>query len=188
MPLTQTPLPFGLRQIMLYPHDAAGVVGTGVALPVARTLSFSEAVDSEELRGDDGQAAEHTTAPTVEWDMESGGVPLEAVKIMFGGAIVETGVTPNMKKVYNKRDTDERGYFTAVGRAISDSGGDFSMAIWRAKANGNLEGSMEEGSFWLTGASGVGLARGATRDLYDFIQNETATALTTAAPTPATRA
>lgn len=187
MPLTVTSLPFGLREVQLFPL-AGDVPGAGVALPVSRTFSFSESVDSEELRGDDGQAAEHTTAPTVEWDLESGGVPLEAIKTMYGGVIVESGTTPAIKKVYSKRDTDERPYFMAVGRAISDSGGDFHMAVFKAKANGALEGELSEGSFWLTGASGVGLARGANRDLYNFIQNETPVVIGSTAPTPVARA
>ncbi len=42
MPLEQS-LPFGLRDVKVYPIDAAGVVGVAVDLPVARTFSFSEA-------------------------------------------------------------------------------------------------------------------------------------------------
>ena len=186
MPLTVTSLPFGLREIYLYPLTG-DTPGTGVRLPVSRTLSFSESADSEELRGDDGLTAVHDTAPKVDWDLEAGGVPLEAIRTMYGGAIVESGITPSQKKVYNKRDTDARPYFMCVGRAISDSGGDFTVNLFKCKATGELSGELADGSFWLSGASGSGLARGTNRDLYEFVQNETATALSATAPSPATR-
>ncbi|MFT8046885.1 hypothetical protein ACMYMB_23080, partial [Salmonella enterica subsp. enterica serovar Enteritidis] len=51
MPLG-TSLPYGLRDVKLTPL-VNGVPGTPVDLPNARTLSFSESEDSEELRGDD---------------------------------------------------------------------------------------------------------------------------------------
>lgn len=187
MPLTNTTLPFGLNDVKLFPL-VSDTPGTGVDLPGSRTFSFSEEIESEELRGDDNLLAVHDQAPTGTWDLESGGVPFEAIKTMFGGVIVESGTTPNIKKTYNKRGGDARPYFMAVGRAISDSGGDFHLVVFKCKATGELSGEMSDGSFWLTGASGVALPRGTNQDLYEFVQNETATPLTTSAPTPVARA
>lgn len=182
MPLTTHPLPFGLRDVKLTPFttEAATAYGTGVDLPVARTFSFSDSEDFEDLVGDDVTAASHGAGPQIEWELESGGLPFEAFKIMAGGTVAESGVTPAQKKIYTKLATDSRPYFKAEGQAISDSGGDVHGIVYKAKATGELEGEFANGAFFLLAASGRGFASTVTADvgkLYDFVQNETAVAI-----------
>lgn len=174
MPLATIPLPFGLRDVKIRPLTG-DTPGTSVDLPNSRTFSFTEAEDFEELRGDDGLVAVRGLGPAVDWELEGGGVSFEAVKAMYGGTITESGVTPTLKKVYNKKGTDSRPYFQVEGQAISDSGGDFHVVLYKCRATGELSGEMADGSFWLTGASGRALPNGAG-NLYDFVQNETAAA------------
>lgn len=183
MALTVIPLPYGLRDVRLTPYttDAATTLGTGVDLPNGRTLSFTEAEDFEELRGDDKLVATHGSGPHVEWELEGGGVSFEAVKTMYGGTIVETGTTPAQVKTLTKKVTDVRPYFKIEGQSISDSGGDFHCVIWKAKATDNLSGEQGDGAFWLTGASGTGLAATLTAhvdEVWSWVQNETAVAIT----------
>lgn len=177
MPLTVTPLPFGLRQVMLYPLSGE-TPGTGVKLPHSRTFSFSESEDFEELRGDDGLVAVVGLGPAVDWELEGGGTPLEAIKVISGGTITESGVAPNQVKTYEKGGKDSRPYFQVKGRAISDSGGDFVVTIYKARSTGELSGELADGSFWLTGASGRALPKESDNTLYKFEQRETAAALT----------
>lgn len=183
MPLTTTPLPFGLRDVKLTPYtDASATVlaGASVDLPNARTLSFAEAETFEDLRGDDRLVATHGSGPQVEWSLEGGGVSLEAVRTMYGGTIIESGTTPNQVKTLRKLVTDVRPYFRIEGQVISDSGGDLHAVIYRAKATDNLSGEFADGQFFLTGASGVGLANlvsGQTDRVWDFVQNETAVSI-----------
>lgn len=176
MPIGFYPQPFGLNDVKLRPLTGE-VAGTSVDLPVSRTMSFSEAEDFEELRGDDGLVAIHGKGPAVDWSLEGGGISFEAVKTMYGGTIIETGTTPNQIKTFRKAGTDQRPYFQAEGRALSDSGGDFHVLLYRCKAQGELSGEMGDGGFWLTGASGRALPRASDALLYDFVQNESATAV-----------
>jgi hypothetical protein len=169
-----TTTPFGMRDIKLTPLiGSTDLLGIAVDLPISRTLTFAETEDFEDLRGDDGLAATHGNGPAVDWSMEAGGVSLESVRVMYGGTLTETGVTPNIKRTLNKKGRDQRGYFRIEGQAMSDSGGDFHLVIYKAKATGELSGEMSEGSWWLTGASGRGLPD-ANDDLWDFVENETA--------------
>lgn len=170
------PLPFGCRDIRLYPLTGE-TPGTGVDLPNARTFSFSEAESFQELRGDDSLVAVHGIGPTVDWELEGGGVSFEAVKTMFGGTIVETGSSPNGIKSYTKSGNDIRPYFQVEGQALSDSGGDFHVLIYRARATGQLAGKLSDSAFWLTNTKGRGLPRQSDKALYKFVQNETATAI-----------
>lgn len=186
MALTTVPLPFGLRDVALFAYSGGTPSATGVDLPNARTFSFSETEDFEELRGDDGVVAVHGSGASVDWELEAGGVPFEAIKVMFGGTIVESGVTPNQVKTFKKKSTDQRPYFKVEGQAISDSGGDFHVILWKCKTTGELSGEMADGSFWLTGASGratplttavTGPPAGAVGEVYQFIQNEAEVAI-----------
>lgn len=178
-----TPLPYGLRDVKVTPYttDAATTLGTGVDFPYARTLSFSAAEEFTELRGDDKVITTRGQGESVDWELEGGGFSFEAVKAMYGGTITETGVTPNQVKKFRKKVTDTRPFFKAEGQSISDSGGDFHTVLFRCRATGELEGEQADGEFWLTGASGVALPSLVVADidsLYEFVQNETATAIT----------
>jgi hypothetical protein len=170
--------PFGLRDVKLIPLGADGSTpGTSVDLPAARTFSFTEAEDFEVLRGDDEEKANHGSGPRVEWDLEGGGISLEAYAVIAGGTVTSSGTTPAIKKTFKKLVSQQRPYFKVEGQAISDNGGDFHGLVYKAKATDSLEGSMEDGSFWLTAASGTGIASTESANLgalYDFVHNETA--------------
>lgn len=177
MPVATNALPYGLRDVKLRPIDATGTVGTGVDLPASRTFSFSEAEEFEELRGDDAVVAIRGRGAKVEWSLESGGISLTAYAVMAGGTNAVSGVAPNEKKTYTKKTTDARPYFQVEGQAISDSGGDFHAKVFKCRASGSLEGELSDGAFWLTSAEGEGIGD-ASSNLYEFVQNETATAIT----------
>ena len=180
MVMATSALPFGIRQVKLTPLLANGSKDSAnaVFLPAARTFSFSETEDFSELQGDDRTVASHGAGPVVEWDLEGGGISFAAWKIMAGGAVAETGVSPAGIKTYTKKTSDSRPYFEAEGRAISDNGGDFVTRVYRCKADGDLEGEMANGEFLLTTASGKGYGDETTEKLYEFIHNETVTPLT----------
>lgn len=182
MALTVTPLPYGLRDVKLTPYttSAATTLGTSIDLPNSRTLSFSEAEEFTELRGDDKVVTTRGQGASVEWELEAGGLNLECLKVIAGGAIVETGVTPNQKKVYTKKVTDSRPFFKAEGQAISDSGGDLHCVLDLCRATGNIEGEFGDGEFFLTAGSGVALPSrisGREDTLYEFVQNESVVAV-----------
>lgn len=183
-----TPLPYGLRDIKLTPYsDAAGTVlgATVVDLPNARTLSFSETEEFEELRGDDRVVTTRGRGAVVEWELESGGLPLDAWKAMSGGTITDSGTTPNKKRVYRKTGRSSRPWFLTEGQVISDSGGDVHAILYRCRATESLEGEFSDGEFFLSQGSGqaLPLLNEVEDVLYDIVQNETAAAISTTALT-----
>lgn len=179
MPLG-TALPYGLRDIKVTPYtDGAGTtLGTPVDLPNARTLSFSEAEEFTELRGDDKVVTTRGQGASVEWDLEAGGLDFDALKVIAGGTITESGVAPNTVRTFTKKVTDSRPFFQVEGQVISDSGGDVHCILDRCRSTGNIEGEFGDGEFFLTSGSGVALpSLQASRvdTIYEFVQNETAT-------------
>lgn len=181
MTLAAKALPFGLRDVKLTPLGADGATpGSSVDLPVSRKLTFKDTESFTELRGDDTVEASHGDGVTVEWELEGGGISLEAWAVMAGGQVNSTGVSPNVVKTYSKTITDVRPYFKVEGQSINDNGGDFHTLIYRCKADSSLEGEQADQGFWLTAASGKGygsLESGLEGSSYDFIHNETTTAI-----------
>lgn len=176
MALATNALPYGLRDVKISPIDSGGTVGTPVDLPAARTLSWSETEDFEELRGDDQVLAERGNGATLDWDLEQGGISLAAYAVIAGGTVTVSGVAPNEKRTYAKGSSNSRPYFKIEGQAINDNGGDTHVVIYKAKATGDIGGEFSDGSFLLTSASGRGYNDGAGK-LYDIVQNETAVAI-----------
>lgn len=174
--------PFGIRDIRITPitPDALETPGTPLDLPAARTMSFTEAEDFEELRGDDKVITSRGLGPSVEWELEAGGLHLDVYKAIVGGTLTDTGTTPNQIKKLAKKATDSRPFFKAEGQAMSDNGGDVHVVLYRCRATGDVEGSFEDGSWYLTACSGTAFPsqKVATLDaLYDLVFNETITAI-----------
>lgn len=180
MALVDPILPYGFADASVTPITAiTPTYGTPVDLPVARSISFSEAEDFEELRGDDKVVTTRGKGPSVSWELEAGGVSLAAKKVMVGGAIASSGTTPAQVRTFTKKVTDVRPFFMAHGKAISDSGGDGWMRLPRCRATGDVEHEMADGAWLLTGASGIAIGNYADDILYEIIQHETETSLPT---------
>jgi hypothetical protein len=179
MALNDYALPFGLRQVKLTPIDDSGalVKEEAVFLPASRTFSFGDTEEFETLEGDDRTVASHGAGPTVAWELEGGGISLPVWRVLAGGTVSESGVSPAAIRKFSKKTSDSRPYFQAEGRAISDNGGDFHGVVHRCKADGDLEAEMANGAFLLTSASGTGFGDEDSEELYEFYQNETATAI-----------
>lgn len=180
---TDTALPFGIRDVKVtgFTDISKTLDVASTDYPTARTLSFSESEDFEELRGDDKLVALRGVGASVEWEMENGGIALPVYKKMAGGTLTTSGVTPATKSTYTKKVTDVRPYFKGEGQSINDNGGDFHAILYKARASDSLEGEMADGSFWLTSASGQALPSditGKEDTLYEFVINETETPIT----------
>jgi hypothetical protein len=181
-------LPYGMRDIKLTQYSDAGGTTLGstvIDLPNARTLSFSETEEFEELRGDDRVVTTRGRGAVVEWELEAGGLSLDVWKAMSGGTITDSGTTPNKKRVYRKLGRSGRPWFLLEGQVISDSGGDIHAILYRCRATDSLEGEFSDGEYFLTSGSGQALPLLNDEEdvLYDIVQNETAAAVSTTALT-----
>lgn len=182
MALTGAAYPFGLRDVKLTPitNPVTETLGSAKDLPASRTLSFTDAEEYVELRGDDKKILSRGMGSSVDWEIEAGGIDLDVYAIIAGGSLTNTGVTPNQIRKLAKKVTDQRPYFRAEGQALSDTGGDVHVVLYRCRATGDIEGEFADGQFYLTACSGEAFPslNVATIDaLYDIIQNESVTAI-----------
>lgn len=163
---------FGLREIKLK------VGATLVSLNAAQTMSFKERVKSGELSGNDSTLAVVTISDAVEWELEEGGISLQAYALMTGRTATLTGTGTAEVLTLVGRSPEAFPYFTIYGKSIGDVGDDVHVKIHKAKLTGAIEGQFRDGEFWVTKCSGVAINDGAT-GIYDLVHNETATALPT---------
>src|SRR4030067_713563 len=133
MPLAQgTKYPFGLRDVKIYALTLPSTYAAGVDLPASRTFSFAPEITSESLEGDDQVVAVHSFEGSGTWDLEAGGIGLDALALLNGGTTSDSNTTPNVVSYMDVLTTTTRPYFGVIGRAISDSG-DAHIQIFKAK-------------------------------------------------------
>lgn len=180
-----------MRAVVLTPYtDGDGTVlgDTSVRLPNMQTMSFAEAEDFKELRGDDRTVTTHGSGASVEWELEAGGISPQAYSIMTGADVTTEGSAPNTRTVVRKRGSHVRPYFRAEGQVISDSGGDVHVIMYRCRFNEKMKAEFKDGDFFVPNMAGVALPMPDDEWdlLYDFIFNEAPTSISlTPEPNPA---
>lgn len=179
MALNDNRMPYGLRDVKVATLDATGVKGTLVDLPNSQTFEFQESTNTQQLRGDDAIKANRTSVEAVEWTLEAGGINFEAMKVMAGGIITTSGVTPALKKTWTRTEGESYPDFFVEGQAMSESGGDHHAVLYRAKAN-QISGTLQDQEFWVSHAEGTGIGSLNATNLgkvWDMVANETAAAI-----------
>lgn len=179
MALNENRLPYGLRDVKVATLDNVGTKGTLVDLPNSQTFEFQETTSEQELRGDDAVKATRTTVDAVEWTLEAGGINFAAMKVIAGGTITVSGVTPAVKHQWRRLEGETYPDFFVEGQALSESGGDQHTVVYRAKAS-QISGSHQDQEFWISHAEGKGIGSLAPATLgavWDMISNETAVAI-----------
>lgn len=164
--------PFGIRDIKI--TNLAGT--TQVDLPNAQTLTFTERLTQGEMRGDDATQAIVAFTDALEWELEAGGISLEAYAMMTGRTLATTGTTPAQTNTLSANAGDVYPYFKIYGKSQGDGADDIHVKINKAKLTGGIEGEFKDGEFFVTKCSGIAVDPGAGA-LYEVIQNETATTL-----------
>jgi hypothetical protein len=160
--------PFGLNDIKL--TDISGT--TQVDLPNAQRITFNPVLITGNLRGDDKRVASVARMEALEWEMDAGGISLEALAIITGKTVVTEGATPNETKTITVEGGDNMPYFKIYGKSLGDGDDDVHVLIFKAKCL-NYSGNFQDAQFWITSMSGEAVDDG-TNGIYDIVQNETA--------------
>lgn len=168
--------PFGLRQIKV----GAFPTGTPLAFPSAQRMMFRERLTSGELRGNDATQSVVAITDALEWELDKGGISLEALAIITGRTLTTTGTTPAQVITMKGSAGDNYPYFRIFGQSIGDvSTDDVHVLVKKAKLTGSWEGEFADGQFFITKMSGIAVDAGGSAGIYEVVQHETAVALPT---------
>lgn len=172
MALSGAIAPYGLRDLKIVPLPS----GTQVDLPWGQTLKYTEEPNTNELEGDDVIVATVTTLKAISWELEAGGISLEAYAAMTGrtATLAGTGSTETLTMKVSAGDVYP--YFKLYGKAITDEG-DIHVKFFKAKVT-QIEGEFKSGEFFVTKCSGTAIDDG-TNGILDIVRNETAANLPT---------
>jgi hypothetical protein len=179
MALDTNAKPYGLSDIKLTSIDGI----TQVDLPAATKLTFKERIKSAEGVGDDKLSTVVAVREGIEWELEATGLPLEALAVIYGTSTSTTGVTPDQVKVLENHGAVRLPYFKIYGKSLGEGDDDIHCIIYKAKVTEGLDAPMEYGNLQMTKIKGIGIDDD-TNGIYDWVQNESATALPGATGSP----
>ena len=163
-------LPFGVRQVALYSADGTGKV----LLPVAMMMHVTTVLESARFEAEGRLVGATSFVSGAEWELEAGGISLEALAKLVGGNAATVGVTPNRTLTLGLDAGDAMPYLRIAGRAVGADAGDVICRLYRCKIEA-LEGTFRDGEFWVSYAKGVAVSNGSLA--VEFVQQETAAAL-----------
>lgn len=161
--------PFGLRQIALYNADGTGKL----LLPAALMMHVTPLVETARFTADGHLVGAAALVSGAEWELEAGGISLEALAKLTGLSAATAGSAPSRTLTLSADAGVVLPYLRIYGRALSDAG-DVVVRLLRCKLEA-LEGTLRDKEFWVTYAKGVAVSDG-TR-VFEFVQEETAAAL-----------
>ena len=166
MALTGAVAPFGIRDIKLTTLPS----GAQVDLPNSQKLSFTERLTSKDLKGDDAVVATSSFSEGLEWELEAGGIAIEAYALMTGRTVTQAGTTPNQTATMHATAGDVFPYFKIYGKVITDAG-DLHVKIYKAKIT-ELSGEFKGDEYFVTTCKGKAITDGT--NIFTFVRNETA--------------
>ena len=164
--------PFGLNDVTVTNIGATA----DADLPAAQTLTFNPRINSAELSGDDKIAAVSSRVVALDWELEAGGIDLDAYAIITGYTVASSGTTPSQQDELQFDGAKCLPYFSIFGKALgSDCTDDIHVLIYKAKCT-QMEGQLKDGEFFITKCKGVAID-GGTHGIVEIIQHETAASL-----------
>ena len=164
--------PFGLNQVKVVR------AGTVVTLDAAQTMQFTPRMVNADLKGNDTIVVTSSTVDALEWSLEQGGIPLDALAVMTGWTSTTSGSTPSRIVTMVGHAGTAMPWFVIYGKSNADDGGDTHVKIWKAKISGSIEGQFAQGEFYISKCAGIAV-EDSVKGLFDIVQNETATTLPT---------
>lgn len=148
--------------------------GTLIDVPGIRSCQITVSNDAVELRGDNALLSVVDQGNGLEFSLEEGGMDLDALETILGGSTTTTGTGGTEVRRWDLAADDARPYFTLVGVAPSDDGAnDLHVVVWKAKATGNFEVTLQDQEFATPTIAGRGVGRSDTKAMLSFIQHAT---------------
>lgn len=163
--------PFGLRQLKITSADGSGAV----TLPYGLMLHVTPRIEVAEFYAEGVMVGASAVAAAADWEIEAGGISLEALAKLTGLTASQVGSTPNRTLTLTAGAGSEFPYVRIYGRAVGEGNDDIYCRLYRAKLS-SIDGSFRRGEFWITSCAGVAVNSSAGL-LYEFVQRETGAAI-----------
>lgn len=175
MALPDTQIIYGLRDIKIRKGSVQ------VDLAAAQTMVFSPEITGNEMRGDDVVFHRTSRISKATGSLSAGGYTADAIAVMTGKTITESGSSPNQTGVWSLSGGDSFPEFEVWGQAYGQSGGALMVRLFRCVITGGFEFNFADEEFFTTGIDVDILPDTSTGKIFEVTQQETAAAI----PSPA---
>lgn len=149
-----------------------------VDLPV-QTLVFEVEVTNKDLRNNDEVVYSMSRAAKGKGSLSSGGYSADAIALMAGKTVLESGTTPNITGVWSMLGGDSFPEFEIYGQVYGQNGSALMVHLFRCVVTGGLKFSFEDDAFYVNSIDITILRDTSTGKIFEITQQETAAALPT---------
>ncbi len=179
---------YGAYDIKLYPvtADPAGgtaTYGTSIDVPGAKTMTISGTINSKQLRGDNQLLDIFSTLTDVSVKVDFAKTSTDILAALLGGAVVDSGTTPNQKSVWSLTGASAPKYVKIEGatpvNGVDFTGGDAHFVVYKAIPSDFPALGLAEEDYSLPSLNFGCLPQLATGNKWiDVVWNETAAVIT----------
>jgi hypothetical protein len=146
---------------------------TATDVPGAVSLQISPTFIEKDLRGDEKVLDKYSKLDTIGWSFSNVLMSLDALAVLIGGTVAESGVTPAAKKTYSLLGADIAKYFKLEGQSLYTDAGDIHLILYKCKAS-SVQYELRGEEYATVTASGTAIATINSDKIKDIVINETA--------------
>ena len=169
-----------IAKLLTDPSGGSATYDSLIDVPGIKSVGLDFEFNDVELRGDNGRMESDSTLIGVNVSFDHAKVSFDALAVMLGGTVTNTGTTPDQVKQFRRLSTDVTNYFKFEAKTptggVDTTTGDAHLVIYKLRLTGYDLGFAEEDYQTFSGEA-RGVARVADSFLFDLVHNETAAAI-----------
>ena len=163
------------------PSGGTTTYGSLVDVPGIKSVSISGDVSTVELRGDNRLLDANSTLSRVDLTFEYAKLSLDALDIMLGGSVTDSGTGDAEIGTYDLLSTDTLGYFKFEAKTptagVDVVAGDAHIVLWKCMLSSFPEFGMAEEDYQTFTVSAIAVGRLSDNKWLSVVFNETAAAI-----------
>lgn len=163
------------------PAGGSATYGSLIDVPGIKTIAITGTVDTKQLRGDNAKLDQFSVLSDISATVTHAKISLDAFAVMVGGAVADTGTTPNQKATYDLLGTDSMNYFKLEGvtplGGVDVVGGDFHYVLHKLILTAYPEEGFAEEDYKIISFTASASPRIADSKWIQKVFNETAAAI-----------
>lgn len=159
------------------PTGGTATYATAIDLPGIKSVGLGFEINNVSLRGDNRELDSDSTLVAVTVTFSHAKMSYDALPVLIGGTVTDTGTTPNQVARFRRLGADVFSYFKFEAATPTGGGdvatGDQHLIVYKAKITDYGLGLAEEDYQTFSGTA-RGVVRASDDFLFDLLANETA--------------
>lgn len=167
-----------IKAITADPRGGTTTLGSLIPIDSPKTLALTPGFKSDALRGGMQLRDFRSVMTDLKWTLTFGGLNLDAETAIFGGAVTDTGTTPNQVTTWTQNGDDPLKFFQLEAQctAVDDVAGDAHIVLYKCMADAESLGYADE-THHVFSLSGQATPRLSDKKWRSIILNETLAAI-----------